>query len=81
MNWFKYIFFPNWKVLYSESAKWIIDNEPNIPLLRYTSIKLVYYEILYSEIRDVYKIKCKGHKAKEHPMYKSIVDKLNQFQK
>ena len=39
--------------------------------------KQVCYEIYYSRKKDGYKLKCKGHKPKFHPMYSEVIDYIN----
>lgn len=78
MNMLKQIYywlFPDWEIVDVMVSRWEITQGS----LYNDFTELVSYSFLYSKRLNKHKLKCSGHKAKFHPMYRKAVEHLNQL--
>lgn len=54
----------DWRVVNALHGKWeVVDRFDDLVT------KWCYYELEYSDVRDRYRVVCRGYKPKEHQMY------------
>ncbi len=80
MKLLKYIFCPNWKLMYHLHGTWTIDVEPSISWLHYVKEDVCDFHIYYSEIRNKYKLVMSGYKPKHHHRYQNAIEALIDLQ-
>ena len=74
MKIFRKWFFPDWQPVWTETGNWM-EPEDKGGMVWDTAT----YIILYSEVRNKYKLLISGFIPTTHPMYKVAVEKLNKL--
>jgi hypothetical protein len=76
---FKYIFFPEWKLVWHRKGDWNII-KTYLWGEKFKETDSCNFYIYYSKIRNNYKLVINGFAPKEHPDYESAVGELIKLQ-